>query len=162
MNKSRQSSSDFVTFITVPQVPRKRPDMTTLIHRPLQHFREVLKLIILLASHCRPHSEECKNFTVVITALQTSYREITVNEGIMEPHGEGRPLLTLQDLEARLVFTKCKPFVLSIPGRQWIFGKFAADMLFLVYSSTDNNTTVFCLLIFEFKLVTESKFNSIW
>ncbi|XP_055305800.1 uncharacterized protein LOC129570279 isoform X2 [Sitodiplosis mosellana] len=122
VNKSRQSNSDFVTFITVPQVPRKRPDMTTLIHRPLQHFREVLKLIILLASHCRPNSEECKNFTHVISSLQTSYREITVNEGIMEPLGEGRPLLTLQDLEARLVFTKCKPFVLAIPGRQWIFG----------------------------------------
>lgn len=41
----------------------------------------------------------------------------------MEPLGEGRPLLTLQDLEARLVFTKCKPFILTAPGRQWIFGK---------------------------------------
>lgn len=61
----------------------------------------------------------------------------------MEPTGEGRPLLTVQDLENRLVFTKCKvsfehgfklvqlrnvgnfyfqPFVLSKPGRQWIFG----------------------------------------
>lgn len=107
----------------MPQVPRKRPDMTTLIHRPLQHFREVLKLIILLASHCQPNSEECQNFTSVISALQTTYREITVNEGLMEPLGEGRPLLTLQDLEARLVFTKCKPFVLAVPGRQWIFGK---------------------------------------
>lgn len=96
--------------------------MTTLIHRPLQHFREVLKLIILLASHCQPNSEECQNFTSVISALQTTYREITVNEGLMEPLGEGRPLLTLQDLEARLVFTKCKPFVLAVPGRQWIFG----------------------------------------
>lgn len=122
MNKSRQSNSEFVIFITVPQVPRKRPDLTTLIHRPLQHFREVLKLIILLASNCQPNSEECNHFTAVISALQTSYREITINEGIMEPLGEGRPLLTLQDLEARLVFTKCKPFVLAIPGRQWIFG----------------------------------------
>lgn len=60
----------------------------------------------------------------------------------MEPIGEGRPLLSVQDLESRLVFTKCKvcnnrlscfvlefsfsfllqPFVLSKPGRQWIFG----------------------------------------
>lgn len=123
VNKSRQSNSEFVTFINVPQVPRKRPDLTTFIHRPLQHFREVLKLIIMLASHCRPESEECKNFTSVISALQTSYREITVGEGLMEPLGEGRPLLTLQDLESRLVFTKCKPFVLAVPGRQWIFGK---------------------------------------
>lgn len=103
-------------------MPRKRPDLTTFIHRPLQHIREVLKLIIMLASHCRPDTEECKNLTKVITALQTSYREITVNEGLMEPLGDGRPLLTLQDLESRLVFTKCKPFVLAVPGRQWIFG----------------------------------------
>lgn len=40
----------------------------------------------------------------------------------MEPLGEGRPLLSVQDLENRLVFTKCKPFVLSKPGRHWIFG----------------------------------------
>jgi len=40
----------------------------------------------------------------------------------MEPLGEGRPLLTLQDLESRLVFTRCKPFILAAPGRQWIFG----------------------------------------
>lgn len=103
-------------------VPRKRPDLTTFIHRPLQHFREILKLIILLTSHCPPNSDEYRIFTAVINALQTSYREITTNEGIMEPLGEGRPLLTLQDLEARLVFTKCKPFVLATPGRQWIFG----------------------------------------
>lgn len=108
----------------MPQVPRKRPDLTTFIHRPLQHFREILKLIILLTSHCQPSSEEYKIFTAVINALQTSYREITTNEGIMEPLGEGRPLLTLQDLEARLVFTKCKPFVLATPGRQWIFGRY--------------------------------------
>lgn len=106
----------------MPQVPRKRPDMTTFIHRPLQHFREILKLIILLASHCQPNLDEYRTFTSVINALQTSYREITVNEGIMEPLGEGRPLLTLQDLEARLVFTKCKPFVLAVQGRKWIWG----------------------------------------
>lgn len=28
--------------------------------------------------------------------------------GLMEPTGEGRPLLTVQDLESRMVFTKCK------------------------------------------------------
>lgn len=109
----------------MPQVPRQKPDMTTFIHRPLQHFREILKLIILLTSHCPPNLEEFKIFTAVINSLQTSYREITTNEGIMEPLGEGRPLLTLQDLEARLVFTKCKPFVLATPGRQWIFGRYS-------------------------------------
>lgn len=40
--------------------------------------------------------------------FQQTYREITSSAGLMEPVGEGRPLLTVQDLENRLVFTKCK------------------------------------------------------
>lgn len=123
VNKSRNANSDFVAFITMPPVPRKRPDLTSFLHRPLQHFREVLKLNLMITSHCRVDSEEFRNFSQVIQALQAAYRDITVGEGLMEPLGEGRPLLTLQDLEARLVFTKCKPFVLNVPGRQWIFGE---------------------------------------
>lgn len=58
-----------------------------------------------------------QNYTVVALAslvitqiyfFQLTYREITVDAGLMEPIGEGRPLLTVQDLESRLVFTKCK------------------------------------------------------
>ncbi|XP_067635413.1 uncharacterized protein PsGEF isoform X3 [Eurosta solidaginis] len=122
VNKSRQMGSEFVAFITEPQVPRKRPDLTMFIHRPLQHFREILKLMQLLASNCHVDTEEHKNFTTVIAELQAAYREITVTSGLMEPLGEGRPLLTLQDLESRMVFTKCKPFTLAVQGRQWIFG----------------------------------------
>ncbi|XP_075157528.1 protostome-specific GEF [Haematobia irritans] len=122
VNKSRQTGSEFVAFITEPPVPRKRPDLTMFIHRPLQHFREVLKLMQLLASNCHVDTEEHKNFTTVINELQAAYREITVSSGLMEPLGEGRPLLTLQDLESRMVFTKCKPFTLAVQGRQWIFG----------------------------------------
>ncbi|XP_053676262.1 uncharacterized protein LOC128726473 [Anopheles nili] len=122
VNKSRNSNCDFMKFITEPPVPRKRPDLTTFIHRPLQHFREILKQMQMIASHCRVDSEEHNNFTNIISELQTAYREITVGGGLMEPIGEGRPLLTLQDLEARMVFTKCKPFQLASHGRQWIFG----------------------------------------
>ncbi|GAB0094975.1 hypothetical protein DMENIID0001_103010 [Sergentomyia squamirostris] len=122
VNKSRHANSEFVKFITEPQVPRKRPDLTSFIHRPLQHFREVLKLIQVTASHCRLDSEEYRNFSQVVLELQAAYREITVGGGLMEPLGEGKPLLTLQDLESRLVFTRCKPFVLASPGRQWVFG----------------------------------------
>jgi hypothetical protein len=31
-----------------------------------------------------------------------------MGSGLMEPEGDGRPLLSLQDLESRLVFTRCK------------------------------------------------------
>lgn len=122
VNKSRTASCDFMTFISEPPIPKKRPDITTFIHRPLQHFRDILKLIQMIATNCPSDSDENKNFTNVINELQAAYREITVGGGLMEPLGEGRPLLSLQDLESRLVFTKCKPFTLAIPGRQWIFG----------------------------------------
>jgi hypothetical protein len=122
VNKSRTCNSDFTTFINEPLIPKKRPDITTFIHRPLQHFRDILKLIQMIATNCPTDSNENKNFTNVINELQAAYREITVGGGLMEPLGEGRPLLSLQDLESRLVFTKCKPFTLTIPGRQWIFG----------------------------------------
>ncbi|KAH8250483.1 hypothetical protein KR038_003447 [Drosophila bunnanda] len=122
VNKSRQTGSEFIAFITEPAVPRKRPDLTMFIHRPLQHFREILKLMQLLAGNCHVDTEEHKNFSTVIAELQAAYREITVSSGLMEPLGEGRPLLTLQDLESRMVFTKCKPFTLAVQGRQWIFG----------------------------------------
>nr|CAH7754856.1 unnamed protein product [Callosobruchus chinensis] len=90
-NKTKNTNSEFSRFLQVPQIPRRRPDITAFIHKPLEHYREML-------------------------------REITAGSGLMEPVGEGRPLLTVQDLENRLVFTKCKPFVLNKPGRQWIFG----------------------------------------
>lgn len=111
-----------MNFISEPPIPKKRLDITTFIHRPLQHFRDILKLIQMIAQNCPSDSEDSKNFTSVVNELQAAYREITVGGGLMEPLGEGRPLLSLQDLESRLVFTKCKPFTLSVPGRQWIFG----------------------------------------
>lgn len=111
-----------MAFISEPAIPKKRPDITTFIHRPLQHFRDILKLIQMIATNCPSDSDEHRNFTNVINELQAAYREITVGGGLMEPLGEGRPLLSLQDLESRLVFTKCKPFTLAVPGRQWIFG----------------------------------------
>lgn len=57
-------------FITEPSVPRKRPDLTTFIHRPLQHFREIFKLVQLLSSYCRLDTEEFNNFQTVINEIQ--------------------------------------------------------------------------------------------
>lgn len=52
--------------------------------------------------------------------LAQGYREATANAGVMEPPRDtGRPLLSLQEVESRLVFAKCKPFTLTKPGRQW-------------------------------------------
>lgn len=53
--------------------------------------------------------------------LSQAYREATANAGIMEPPRDtGKPLLSLQEVESRLVFARCKPFTLATPGRQWL------------------------------------------
>ncbi|KAJ3667136.1 hypothetical protein Zmor_002540 [Zophobas morio] len=142
-NKTKNSTSDFVRFLQTPSIPRRRPDITTFIHKPLEHYREVLKAFTVIQSNTKPNHEDYTVINQVVHSLQLicfrnpqytsvynlarrhfqlTYKEITVEAGLMEPMGEGRPLLSVQDLENRLVFTKCKPFVLNKPGRQWIFG----------------------------------------
>ncbi|XP_018580022.1 uncharacterized protein LOC108917757 [Anoplophora glabripennis] len=121
-NKTKNSNSDFTRFLQVPQIPRRRPDITTFIHKPLEHYRDMLRLLMTVQNNTKPNHDDFPVITQVVHDLQLTYREITSEAGLMEPVGEGRPLLTVQDLENRLVFTKCKPFVLNKPGRQWIFG----------------------------------------
>ncbi|XP_030756951.1 uncharacterized protein LOC115882842 [Sitophilus oryzae] len=121
-SKMKNSNSDFVRFVQCPTIPRRRPDLTTFIHKPLEHYREVLKILTAVQGHTKSNHEDFPVINQIVHDLQVTYREITSEGGLMEPCGEGRPLLSVQDLENRLVFTKCKPFVLNKPGRQWIFG----------------------------------------
>ncbi|CAG9861476.1 unnamed protein product [Phyllotreta striolata] len=121
-NKTKSCNSEFCRFLQAPQIPRRRPDITTFIHKPLEHYREILKLLTTIQSFTKPNHDDLPVINQVVHDLQLTYREITSEAGLMEPLGEGRPLLTVQDLENRIVFTKCKPFVLNKPGRQWIFG----------------------------------------
>lgn len=52
--------------------------------------------------------------------LLQGYREATANANLMEPpRDSGRPLLSLQEIDSRLVFAKCNPFTLGIPERKW-------------------------------------------
>lgn len=51
----------------------------------------------------------------VQAAYEENYNSPTEQKSNVKP--------LLKDLESRMVFTKCKPFKLDIPDRQWIFGK---------------------------------------
>ncbi|XP_069696401.1 uncharacterized protein PsGEF [Periplaneta americana] len=119
---SKTRNSEFMRIIVEPPVPRRRPDLTAFIHKPLEHYRDVLKLLQTILNYTKVTDEDYSALLRVVQELQATYRDATMGSGLMEPEGEGRPLLSLQDLESRLVFTRCKPFVLSSPGRQWIFG----------------------------------------
>ncbi|XP_065200428.1 uncharacterized protein PsGEF isoform X2 [Planococcus citri] len=114
--------SEFMRLVTDPPIPKKRPDLVSFIHKPLQHYRDILKSLQLIAN-CKESKEiDHHILTKLISELQATYRDITVESGLMDCSTEGRPILSLQDLESRLVFTRCKPFTLNMQGRKWIFG----------------------------------------
>ncbi|KAL1454997.1 hypothetical protein WDU94_009123 [Cyamophila willieti] len=112
----------FMTMLNEPLIPKKRPDLIGFLHKPLEHFRVILKLLQGILNCTAQDSKDYQYLLQVVNQYQSTYKEITVESGLMEPKGEGKPLLTLQDLESRLVFTRCKPFALESSGRSWIFG----------------------------------------
>ncbi|XP_067215938.1 uncharacterized protein PsGEF isoform X2 [Linepithema humile] len=104
----------FAKLVCEPAVPHKRrPDLTGVLLLPLEHYREMTRL---LGQASPRNCQQARD-------LAQGYREATANAGVMEPPRDtGRPLLSLQEVESRLVFARCKPFTLAMPGRQWLFG----------------------------------------
>ncbi|XP_014484792.1 PREDICTED: uncharacterized protein LOC106749639 [Dinoponera quadriceps] len=104
----------FAKLVCEPAVPQKRrPDLTGVLLQPLEHYREMTRL---LGQASPRNCQQARD-------LAHGYREATANAGVMEPPRDtGRPLLSLQEVESRLVFARCKPFTLAMPGRQWLFG----------------------------------------
>lgn len=45
MQKSRQQGGAFTRLCTEPAIPSRRPDVTQLIHKPLDQIRELLRLL---------------------------------------------------------------------------------------------------------------------
>ncbi|XP_063393078.1 uncharacterized protein LOC134678432 [Cydia fagiglandana] len=125
VKKSKDPSGAFSRFCTSPPIPRRRPDITSLVHKPLEQFRELLRLMRAAAASAGagPYDQlEKKQLQVIVDQLQSAYQDVTAGSGLMGLAGDGKPLLSVADLESRLVFTRCKPFILSTTGRQWIFG----------------------------------------
>ncbi|GBP08334.1 hypothetical protein EVAR_78805_1 [Eumeta japonica] len=125
VKKSKDPSGAFARFCTSPPIPRRRPDITSLVHKPLEQFRELLRLMRAAAASngAGPYDQlEKKQLQAIVEQLQNGYQDVTAGSGLMGLAGDGKPLLSVADLESRLVFTRCKPFVLSSGGRQWIFG----------------------------------------
>jgi len=75
-----------------------------------QHFRDILRQLQILHHHCKPDDADFAAAAKLVHEVQTAYRTLTSESGLMEPEGsgDGRPLLSLHDLESRVVFTRCK------------------------------------------------------
>lgn len=71
-NKTRNSNSDFVRFLTTPAIPRRRPDITVFIHKPLEHYREILKLFNVILSNTKSNYEDYAVINQIVHDLQVS------------------------------------------------------------------------------------------
>lgn len=69
-NKTKNSSSDFVKFLQTPAIPRRRPDVTVFIHKPLEHYREILKLLNVILSYTKPNHEDYAVISQVVHDMQ--------------------------------------------------------------------------------------------
>ncbi|XP_047480621.1 uncharacterized protein LOC125033282 [Penaeus chinensis] len=118
---------DFKDFLLVPTVPRKKPDITSFLHKPAEHLREVLGLLTQVYSASPGHSD-ITYLDTVLERLKSCYRGVTSQQNIMEPSPPAPPsghpgsapspsvnrspvplrppLVSVSDIEQRLVFTK--------------------------------------------------------
>lgn len=78
VDKLHNTNYDFTKFINEPNIPRKCPDLTTFIHKPLHHFRDILKIFQLIASYCHIDSKEYTNLQKIITEFQVSMSLIII------------------------------------------------------------------------------------
>ncbi|XP_050428180.1 uncharacterized protein LOC126838097 isoform X2 [Adelges cooleyi] len=117
----KSQNTKFVELIKDPPIPDRRPDLITFLHKPLEHYRYILKCMQIIQTNTENNEDDFEALSHIVHEMQATYRFITVESGLMEPEVDGKPLLSLNDLEARLVFTRCKPFTLNVPDRQWIF-----------------------------------------
>lgn len=69
-NKMKNSNSDFVKFLQCPAIPRRRPDITAFIHKPLEHFRDVLKLFSVILSNTKSNAEDYPVISQIVHDLQ--------------------------------------------------------------------------------------------
>ena len=66
-------NAEFVRFVQHPAVPRRRPDITQFVHKPLEHYRELLKLFNQILAETKPnHHEEYHVIAQIVHDLQVS------------------------------------------------------------------------------------------
>lgn len=72
-NKTKNSNSEFVRFLQTPSIPRRRPDITAFIHKPLEHYREVLKAFTVIQSYTKPNHEDYPVINQLVHDLQVIF-----------------------------------------------------------------------------------------
>lgn len=63
-------NQEFVRFLQTPAIPRRRPDITVFIHKPLEHYREILKFFNVILSHTKPNQDDYVVINQIVHDLQ--------------------------------------------------------------------------------------------
>jgi hypothetical protein len=131
---------NFIKFIANPTIPSNQPLFHNFIQKPLEFYNDLQKHFQIVLGQFKIDTVSYRDLNDLIYKLQVriemkkslnlfhsfqmSYREAM--QKAAENKVEVKPLL--KTLESRLVFTKCKPFKLDVPGRVFVFGEYIISL----------------------------------
>lgn len=69
----RQQGGNFVKMCTEPPIPRRRPDVTQFVHKPLEQFRELLRLLRAARSIVPSSHHDYTALVRLVNDLQVQY-----------------------------------------------------------------------------------------
>nr|CAD7434547.1 unnamed protein product [Timema monikensis] len=67
---AKTRSSHFMRIILEPAVPRRRPDLTSFLHKPLEHYRDILKLLQTILNNAKVTDDEYPALARVVQEMQ--------------------------------------------------------------------------------------------
>lgn len=67
---NKTKNPDFARFLQTPAIPRRRPDITVFIHKPLEHYREVLKLLNVVLSNTQISQDDYAVICQIVHDMQ--------------------------------------------------------------------------------------------
>ncbi|XP_021948773.2 uncharacterized protein LOC110846360 isoform X4 [Folsomia candida] len=115
----KMSLQEFARFVLEISVPKGHLDMTSLLFAPLEHLRNICEI-------CEEISHSSDAWAELFTHLKECYADIVCETDFMEPIShvsmKKNPLLSVRDLEKRVVSTSCQPVKVCEKGRRWLFG----------------------------------------
>ncbi|CAG2069264.1 unnamed protein product [Timema podura] len=67
---AKTRNSHFMRIILEPAVPRRRPDLTSFLHKPLEHYRDILKLLQTILNNAKVIDDEYPALAKVVQEMQ--------------------------------------------------------------------------------------------
>nr|CAD7580072.1 unnamed protein product [Timema californicum] len=69
---AKTRNSHFMRIVLEPAVPRRRPDLTSFLHKPLEHYRDILKLLQTILNNAKVTDDEYPALARVVREMQVT------------------------------------------------------------------------------------------